>query len=314
MQLAGLGRSETRRLDSHQEDLADTIAAGVASWLREQPWMIELARSGWVAKAIVYMSLAWGAAVIAVRRPWLGDAEYTSIVHSLADAPSTRILLGFIAIGLVLYIAFRVLSVALIDGNDLNCWAHRGAYLLSAGSYTLIAWSAAFSAFAGPQPEGEGFVERFSRSLLSSTGGRFLVGLGGLIGLASAAYFVYKGVNRRFLSEVVTDDMSRRRFRAVVWTGTIGWVGRAAILGAASLFVTWAALDADPTQARGLDSSLQHLARDTYGAPVVMLIAIFLFVYAVYCLLTASKRQLTWSMRHSAGEKTAAEHRPDFSS
>lgn len=264
--------------------------------------MIELTRSGWVAKAIVYMSLAWGAAVIAVRRPWMGDAEYTSIVHSLADSPPTRVLLGFIAVGLVLYIAFRVLSVALIDGNDLNCWAHRVGYLLSAASYTVIAWSAAFAAITGPQPEGEGVVERFSRSLLSSTGGRIVVGLGGLVGLVSAGYFVYKGLNRRFLSQVVTDDMSRRRLQAVTWTGTIGWLGRAAILGAASLFVTWSALQADPTDARGFDSSLQRLARDSYGAPIVMLIAIFLFVYAVYCLLTASKRQLSWSLRHSAGE------------
>lgn len=302
MQLAGLGRSDTRRSDSHEGDLADTIAARVASGLREQPWMIELTRSGWVAKAIVYMSLAWGAAVIAVRRPWMGDAEYTSIVHSLADSPPTRVLLGFIAVGLVLYIAFRVLSVALIDGNDLNCWAHRVGYLLSAASYTVIAWSAAFAAITGPQPEGEGVVERFSRSLLSSTGGRIVVGLGGLVGLASAGYFVYKGLNRRFLSQVVTDDMSRRRLQAVTWTGTIGWLGRAAILGAASLFVTWSALQADPTDARGFDSSLQRLARDSYGAPIVMLIAIFLFVYAVYCLLTASKRQLSWSLRHSAGE------------
>ena len=227
MQLARLGRSVSRRSDSREEDLADTIAARVASRLREQPWMVELTRSGWVAKAIVYASLAWGAAVIAVRRPWLGDAEYTSIVHSLADSPPTRVLLGFIAVGLVLYIAFRVLSVALIDGNDVNCWVHRGAYLLSATSYSVIAWSAAFSAIAGPQPEGGGVVERYSRSLLSSTGGRILVGLGGLIGLASAVYFVYKGLNRRFLSEVVTDDMSRRRLQAVTWTGTIGWLGRA---------------------------------------------------------------------------------------
>lgn len=296
------GTTGSRRPDSPEEDLADTVAARVAAWLRRQPWMIELTRSGWVAKAIVYLSLAWGAAVIAFRRPWLGDAEYTSIVDSLADTAETRVLLGFIAIGLVLYIAFRVLSVALIDGHDLNCWAHRGAYLLSAGSYAVIAWSAMFSAIAGPQPEGRAVIERVSSSLLSSNGGRVLVGLGGLIGLASAGYFVHKGLNRRFLSQVVTDDMGHRRFQAVVWTGTIGWLGRALILGAASLFMTWSALDADPSDARGFDSSLQRLAANPFGTPVVMLIALFLFVYAVYCLLTASKRQLSWSLRHSAGE------------
>ncbi len=298
----GTGPTEPDRSGPREEDLTDTIASRVATWLRQQPWMIELTRSGWLAKAIVYGSLAWGAAVIAIRRPWLGDAEYTSIVHSLADTTPTRVLLGFIAIGLVLYITFRVLSVALIDTDDLNAWVHRGAYLLSAGSYAAIAWSAAHSAFAGPQPEGEAMVERVSRTLLSSTGGRVLVGLGGLVGLASASYFTYKGLNRRFLSQVVTDEMGDRRLKAVTWTGTIGWLGRAAILGAASLFITWAALTADPSEAHGFDSSLQELANNRFGAPIVMLIAAFLLVYAVYCVLTASKRQLSWSDRYRAGD------------
>ena len=264
--------------------------------------MIALTRSGWVAKAVVYLALAWGAGVVAFRRPWLGDAEYTGIVHMLADGPLTRVLLGFIAVGLVLYIAFRVVSVALIDTDDLNAWAHRLAYLLSATSYGIIAWSAAHSVIAGPQPEGESVVERVSRSLLSSNPGRVLVGIGGLVGLLSAAYFLYKGASRRFLSQVVLDDVGRERRRAIEWTGAVGWFGRGLIVGAASLFVSWAAIDADPGDARGLDSTLQRLADNPFGVPVVMLIAMFLSIYALYCLLTASIRQLSWSSRHSAGE------------
>lgn len=282
--------------------MTDTIAARCAQSLRRQPWMIGLTRSGWVAKAVVYVALAWGAGVIAARRPWLGDAEYTSIVHMLADDPLTRVLLGFISIGLVLYITFRVLSIALIDSNDVNAWVHRGAYLLSATSYGIIAWSSAHSVMVGSRPEGESMVERVSRSLLDSNGGRILVGLGGLVGLASAAYFLYKGATRRFMSQVVLDDVGPQRRQAIEWTGTAGWIGRGLIVGAASLFVTWAALDADPGDARGLDSSLQRVANNPLGAPVVMLIAIFLFIYAVYCLLTASKRQLSWSSRYDAGE------------
>ncbi len=285
-----------------ESDLTDTVAARVATWLREQHWMVELTRSGWVAKAIVYLAMAWGAAVIAIRRPWLGDAEYDTIADVLAGNSITRVLLGMIAFGLVLYIAFRVLSVALIDTDDMNAWVHRVAYLLSAGSYSIIAWSAAHSAVAGPQPEEQAVIEKLSRSLLSYNLGRVLVGLGGLVGLATTVYFVYKGVNRRFLKQVRIDDFGPRRRAAVIWTGTIGWIGRALIVGAVSLFVTWAAIDADPGDARGFDSSLQRVADNPFGAPAVMAIAIFLAVYALYCLLTASKRQLSWSARYDAGD------------
>jgi len=287
---------------STEDDLTDSVAARVAGWLSEQSWMISLTRSGWVAKAFVYLALAWGAAVIAARRPWMGEAEYNSIVDVLAETAATRVILGFLTIGLVLYITFRVLSVALIDSDDLNAWVHRGAYLLSATSYGIIAWSSAHSAIAGPQPEEGSLVERVSRSLLSSNGGRLLVGFGGLIGLATALYFAYKGLTKRFLSQVKTEEFGPRRRQAVEWTGMVGWLGRSLIVGAASLFVTWAALDADPGDARGLDSSLQRVADSPYGAPVVMTIAVFLFIYAVYCLLTASKRRLSWSARYDAGE------------
>lgn len=282
------------------DDAASDVAEEVCDALRDRPWVIAVAKTGWAAKGVVYGAMGYAAAKIGfdAAAPE-DDAEYTGIVSMLADGPITRPLLFVIAVGLVFYIAFRALSVLLIDETDLDAWAHRIGYGFSSVTYAAVAWIAAGAAIrGGHESGGQSTVERVSQTLLESDIGRVALGVGSLGALAIAAYFAHKGATRRFMKQIRTDDLDPRRRTAITWSGAIGWVGRAMIVASVSVFVLWSAIQADPSDAEGLDSALHRLAATNGGKAIVLATAGFLLVYAVYCIVSAPYRRLAWSWRH----------------
>lgn len=272
----------------------ESMAEETAEALRDRPWIATAARAGWVAKAVVYGALAWAAVEIATDDPSGVDAEYTGVIAVMADDPVSRIVLGMLTLGLALYVGFRALSVALIDDNDADAWAHRVAYLFSALVYVAVGWAAGLAAVRGIHDDDQSTVERLSRTLLESTWGRWSLAAGGVVALGIAGYFMWKGVTTRFLREVDLTDASQLYVGVVTVTGAIGWLGRAAIVGSVASFVTWAAIDADPADARGLDQSLHRLALTGPGTIFVFTTAVLLFAYTVYCLITAPRRRMAW--------------------
>lgn len=254
-----------------------------------------MAQVGWLGKGVVYASLGWAAIEIGLDKPAADEAEYTGIVSSLAGSGLTRVLLALIAVGLVLYILFRLMSIALIDENDLDAWAHRVGYFASVVTYTAIAWAAGSAAIRGARPESGSTVEQVSKALLEATAGRVALVIGGIVALGIAGYFVVKGVSRRFMSQIQVDECGPIERRIIEVTGAIGWVGRGIVVGIVALFVTWSAIDADPTDARGLDSSLHRLSGErTFGEPIVILLGVTLLVYALYCIVSSRRRRLAW--------------------
>ncbi|MEL7209879.1 MAG: DUF1206 domain-containing protein, partial [Actinomycetota bacterium] len=289
------------------EDVAEAVgeattavASSVAQTLAEQPWVLTVTKAGWWAKAFVYAAIGWAAIVISLDRPGHADAEYTGLVSLLTGTPWARALLVVTALGVLLYVAFRVLSILLIDSNDPDGWAHRIAYSASAATYVTVAWAALDAAIDGRRQDGGSSINEFSAELLVTVPGRILVALGALGALAVAGYFVVKGAARRFLRQIdFGPDVGQRQRLLVEWSGAAGWIGRGLVVVAVAGFLLWAAIEADPDDARGLDRSLQEVAVSSRaGAVAVFAIGALLLVYAGFCALSAPHRSVAWSNRH----------------
>lgn len=288
------------KVEEVSEPATREVAQSTAEWLREQNWILPLTKLGWVAKAVVYWAMGWAALIISVRWPMQstdGDANYTGIVSMMADQTWSRIVLGIIAAGLLFYVIFRLISVLLIDTGDIEAWAHRVAYLVSVGTYLVLAWAALSGALSGRHEDGRSSVERYSSDLLTTTPGRIVIGLGALGALAVAAFFVHKGVTRSFTSQLDLAKLSERKQQLLTLAGAIGWIGRAVLVAAVAVFLLWAAITADPSDARGLDRALQKLAfESTAGTWAVFATGVFLIFWA-FCLASAPVRRLAWSHR-----------------
>jgi len=278
------------------EKSTDDVAERVHEEIDERPWLRRTAQVGWLAKGVVYGSLGWAAVEIARGETAAEDAEYTGIVRSLASGGWSRVLLVLIAVGLVFYILFRVVSIALIDDNDLDAWAHRIGYGASAVTYIAISWAAANAAIRGPLPDdGEGTVERLSRSLLETTPGRVVLVVGGIVAFGVAGYFLFKGATRRFMSQIDKRNAGSTELSVIEYSGAVGWIGRGMTVAFVAAFVTWSAIDADPDDARGLDSSMNRIANEeTWGEIAVLAVGVALLIYAFFCILSARHRRLAW--------------------
>lgn len=285
------------------EPVAEDVAETTAAWLRSQPWMLPLTRAGWVAKALVYATIGWAAMVIAIR--WSppvapeSDATYTGIVALLADQTWSRLVLLVVAMGLLLYVAFRLVSVLLIDCGGLDGMAHRIGYAFSAATYAAISWAAFAAAISGRHEDEGSSLERYSADLLTTTLGRMVVGLGAIGALGLASYFMFKGLSRRFVSQLDLDGVAPAHRRFLLLAGAVGWVGRAIVVAAVAIFLLWAAVQADPGDARGLDRALHRVAfQSTVGTVAVFATGVLLLAYALFCLASAPYRSLAWSDRH----------------
>ncbi len=282
---------------SHEKEDENEVADKVDDTVDEHPWLERVTQVGWLAKGVVYTLMGLTALQIARQDPTEEGASPEGSLGRVADAPGGRFLLGVLTVGLVLYFVWRVLSVAVISGNDLNDWAHRIGYSFSAIFYAALAWTAGKATVSGVEPEESNSVERLSTTLLDSTVGRWFLGAVGIGTMAVGAYFVIrKGIQRSFADDLegVSDDLAPtgNKRTLVLVSGMIGWIGRGFVTILVGFFITRAAVRFDPDDARGFDRSLRQVAGTSTGTMLVLACAVGLIAYGVFCFVSHRYRAL----------------------
>ena len=277
---------------ANEQGIADDVADSAEN-VGDHPVICFLLSTGWAAKGLVYGLMGVIALAISVQRgPSSDEASPQGAVSALADRPFGRLMLVALAVGLIFYVGWRLLSVALIRDHDIDAWLHRIGYFFSAAVYSTLAWSAVTSAIYGGSPERSSTIERLSVALLGSTPGRVLLGLGGAVALGVGVYFFAKGVRRSFLEDLDIDDPDSTHADVVEALGVVGWVGRAAVTGLVGGFVAWAALTADSSDAMGFDRLFRDLTTKTFGNIFVIVLAGSLMAYGAYCILSIRYRSV----------------------
>ena len=187
----------------------ESLSRDVAQLARRHPAVVSLARLGWVAKGIVYALVGVLAVPIAIRGLRAdgdrnGDSEASALgaVGVIAETSLGAVVLWVVAAGLALYVVWRLLSIVLPAENTVETWLTRVGYAVSAAMYSLLAWSA--MSFATDERAARGAesedakVERFTRELMDTSAGRWLVGAIGVGVVGIGIFFVVKGVRANF--------------------------------------------------------------------------------------------------------------------
>lgn len=282
------------RTGSSTED-PNRVADEVDDAVRERPWLETVGQLGWVAKGIVYMLFGATATQIARQEPSDDQASPTGALNRVIEQPGGRLLLAVMAVGLVLYCLWRVLSVAVIRDNDLSGWAHRIGYSFSALFYGLLAFTAAGAVLRGSESGDSNTVERLSTALLDTTWGRVLVGVGGAVTIAVGLYFVVrKAFMRSFTKDLRGVDESDDE--ALDWTiivaGVAGWIGRGIVTILVGFLVARAAVNFEPDDARGFDGALRKVATSSTGEIFVWVSAVGLMLYGAFCIFSHRYRHI----------------------
>jgi Domain of Unknown Function (DUF1206) len=123
-------------------------------------------------------------------------------------------------------------------------------------------------------------------------GGRWLVGIAGVILIIVCAVQAYEALNGKFLSDNKTERMGHREREVFSVIGRIGLVARALVFAIVGYFLARSAIDFDPRKAVSVDGALRRVAHQPYGSWLLALVATGIIAFAVVSFAQARYRRL----------------------
>lgn len=268
----------------------------------EHPGAVKIGRAGWFAKGVVYciagvlaLSIAAKASGWADTTSTTGNQEASPIgaIKTVAGSGGGTVLLWLLAIGMLLYAAWRVVSALLPGGTDAKAMAHRIGYIASAVMYVTFAFSAIMLArHASEKPNGNTKVTDISSTIMTNGLGRVLIGAIGVIVIGVGLYRMSKGFKLDMEDELDMSGASPGWRRWIERLGAVGEVGRGVGFSLVGFFLLRAAVRYDPNDATGLDGALRRLVLESWGLVIVVIVGIGFAAYGIFCLATFHRRRL----------------------
>ena len=254
-----------------------------------------LGRAGLVAQGAIYALVALLAVQVAVDGRSSGTtADKQGALRLVAEQPAGGYLLGLLAIGFAAYALWRF-AQAFVDrsgkGDDAKALAKRFGYFCIGAWYGLLA-VATVERMLGSGGGSGGGEQQKTAGVLGLPLGRELV-LAAAIGfLVAAGWNVYRGLSGKLEKHLRTQQMSETERKAVLAIGGVGHLARGIVFAIIGVFVGKAALEFDPSKARGLDGALLELTRQPYGSYLLGGVAVGLGAFALWCWAQARYRDV----------------------
>lgn len=248
---------------------------------------------GWAAKGVVYLALAW-----IVLQSAFGAAPQqsstTGALQLIAQSAPGRIALVVLGVGLLAFALGRILETTVLAEPQIGAGDRAQAVVLALVYTSLAVTAFSIVGLAGGSGGGSGggSEQQGSAFLLGLPGGRWLVGLLGLLVVAFGLYEVYLGVKQKFRGTLRSADMSPAMRSASTKIGIAAYVTKGLIFVLLGYFFLQSALSYDPSEAKGLDAALREVSQAAYGQVLLSLVALGLLAYGLFAFIEARYRRI----------------------
>jgi hypothetical protein len=253
-----------------------------------------LARGGIAARGILYILIGYLAVKIAFGKSGQA-ADRQGALQTVAHTTGGTLILWLLAAGFA-GLALLDLSEALLGqaGPDGRKARKRLASLARAVFYAVVcATTVAFVVGAGgPGPSDRKSKDLTGRAMHDLPVGRWLVLLVGIGFVTGGVGMAVLALRRHFADPLKTEQMSPRIRRIVEVLGMVGHTTRAVVFAAAGMFLGYAAVTFDPGKARGVDGTLREFASTSIGPWLLVLVALGLVVFGLYCFCESRWRRV----------------------
>jgi hypothetical protein len=249
-----------------------------------------LARAGLTARGIIYILIGWVAILVAIGQG-THEADQTGALQLLAGKPYGTVSLWLLGIGFAAYALWRLSEAAFGVTGDGN---GAGPRLKSLGRAVVYAGFAylTLQVITGAQSSQARRQEDATATVMQHPGGRWLVGIIGLIIVVIGLVLVSEGIRRKFMKYLQTSQMSPRTRTVVKWLGTIGTAARGVVFGLAGILVVDAAVTHSPGKSGGIDKALLTLRNEPFGPALLLAAALGLVIFGIYGLCEARWRRV----------------------
>src|SRR2546423_4088156 len=169
-----------------------------------------LARAGFVARAVVYVTIGVLALKLALG---LGGtpADQRGALHAVAHQPFGKLLLTLMAIGLGGYSLWRLVRAAIGHGPEgSDTGFERLAALASGIAYGAICAIAIEILLGAGGGGSSGSPKKATAGVFGWPAGTWIVGIAGGVMIGVALYQGYRGITKKFLRDSKVEEMGPR--------------------------------------------------------------------------------------------------------
>jgi hypothetical protein len=270
---------------------ATARASGTAKRASDSPAARALARAGLAARGVLYILIGWVAILVALGQT-SHQADQQGALQLLAAQPYGLVSLWLLAIGFTGYALWRLSEVAFGVTGEGNGAGPRLKSLVRAVIYAFFAYLT-FKIIAGTGTGSQTKKQQdLSATVMHHPGGRWLVGIAGLVIVIVGLVLVSEGIRRKFMKYLQLSQLSPRMRRLVERLGMIGTAARGAVFALAGVLVIEAAVSYQPAKAGGIDKALLTLRNQPFGEFLLIIAALGLIIFGVYGLCEARWRRV----------------------
>jgi hypothetical protein len=267
-------------------------AAMTAHRAANSDWLENLARVGFIALGVLHVLIGW----LALQLAWFGggkSADQSGAFSSVKELPGGQVLLWILGIGLFALALWQAAEVfrwarGLSAGGDARKKAI--SHVVKSVTKVVIYISLGILALrtaSGTAQSSSQQQKQATQGIFGMTGGRFLVGLAGLIVIGVGLYHVYKGWTKKFLEGIDVSEASPSQRTAITRLGQVGYPAKGVALAILGGLLVWAAITYDPDKASGLDGALRTVLDVPFGKILLTLVAVGLVAFGVFCFFRA---------------------------
>jgi hypothetical protein len=257
------------------------------------PWVERLARTGYAAKAVLYLTIGYLAARAATGSGGrVTDTEGAlRVVHG---ASFGRVLLLLMAAGLLGYGLWRLVQ-AVVDpehrGKDWKGLAVRSGFLARGLFHGALGITAARLALKDRAGGGADQMQGWTEQAFDLPGGNLLVGLAAAWIAGYGVYQLYRASTPKLSKHLRLRELDEPFRTGVVRVSRFGIAARGVVFCLIGLFLARAVLRHDAAEAGGLRESLRTVA--SWGQWPFVVVAFGLMAYGVYELVNARYRSIS---------------------
>lgn len=273
---------------------------GEATHVRTKPAFRRFAHLGLGARGVIYLLLAYLAAEIAVTHSSSAQPSASGALDELARPPGGRAIVALLAVGLAGYACWRIAQAISRDTGHGRAtqaperlgWAAIGVlYLALCGRAIALVVS---SGHPGAQGGGDAssHPQPWVAMVLRWPAGPLWVGLAG-VGLAGAGVgLVVWGVMHDYAKDLDVQRMGQGRLWTARATGIAGEAARGLLVVLVAAYLLAAAINDNPSQAKGTGQALHSFANLPAGPPLLLAGAVGLACFAAYSAFEAFYRKV----------------------